>query len=107
MEDNISRILKMLEDGKISAEDAQKLISALGTQQATAPPPPRPPAGSSWGGTQSPPPPPRPERAEEETKPEGSTAKSFEFAWSKKSGLPFDLSGLGKQISDTLKKLDP
>lgn len=104
MEDHISRILKMVEDGKISAEDAEKLISAISKDKATPPPPP-PPPGGSWSGSQAPPP-PRPERAEEEKKDEGS-AKSFEFSWSKKSGLPFDLSGLGKQISDTLKKLDP
>lgn len=105
MEDHISRILKMVEDGRISAEDAQKLISALAKESAP-PPPPQPPS-SSWGSAQSPPPPPRPDRTEEESKPDASNAKSFEFSWSKKSGMPFDLSGLGKSISDALKKLDP
>lgn len=91
MDDHIARILKMLEDGKISAEDAEKLISAISREQAAPPPPPPPNTGTAWSTTQSPPP-PRPERPEEEKKEEGSGAKSFEFSWSKKSGLPFDLS---------------
>jgi DUF4097 and DUF4098 domain-containing protein YvlB len=98
MEDHISRVLKMVEEGRISAEDAEKLISAISKEKATAPASPSVP---------QPPPPPRVGSTDEEKKEEGSGAKSFEFSWSKKSALPFDLSGLGKQISDTLKKLDP
>src|SRR5687768_13826738 len=105
MEDHVTRVLKMLEEGKIGAEDAEKLISAIRKEQTVPPPPPPPPPpGASWSAQQTP---PRQDRTDEEAKPDAGSAKSFEFSWSKKSGLPFDLSGLGKSISDALKKLDP
>jgi hypothetical protein len=40
------RILKMVEDGKISAEDAAKLLAAL-AESRKPPPPPSPPPGAS------------------------------------------------------------
>jgi DUF4097 and DUF4098 domain-containing protein YvlB len=102
MDEHISRILKMLEEGKISATDAESLISAIRTkEQAGAAPPPPPPPGAP-----SPPGGPRSESKAGSTA-EGGTAKSFEFSWGHKRGFPFDLSGLGKQISDAVKKIDP
>jgi hypothetical protein len=44
------KILKMIEDGKISAEEGAKLLSALseGRRGAGMPTPPRPPGGPRW-----------------------------------------------------------
>lgn len=44
------KILKMIEDGKISAEEGAKLLSALseGRRGPTPPMPPRPPGGPRW-----------------------------------------------------------
>lgn len=106
MEDHVSQILKMLAEGKITAEQAEKLLSALNT--AAAGPPPTPP----------PPPPPgaRPEAMRSEStvdssrasdSSEGGSAKQFDFSWGHKRPFPFDLSGLGKQISDAVKRIDP
>ena len=96
MDDHVSRILKMLEEGKITAEQAETLISALKTAES------KPSASAS----------PRPaESKTSDSQPvdgEGSRAKSFEFRWSQKRAFPaLDLSGLGKQITDAVKKLDP
>src|SRR5437667_7258042 len=95
MDDHVSRILKMLEEGKITAEQAETLISALKTAESK-------PASSAG---------PRPTESKAESpsgESEGSRAKSFEFRWSQKRAFPaLDLSGLGKQISDAVKKLDP
>lgn len=43
MNEEIARILQMLEDGKIGAEEAEKLIRAVRESQAAPPPPPPPP----------------------------------------------------------------
>ena len=40
------RILKMVEDGKISAEDGAKLLAALSESRKPPPPPPPPPGGT-------------------------------------------------------------
>ncbi len=40
------RILKMVEDGKISAEDGAKLLAALAESRKPPPPPPPPPGGT-------------------------------------------------------------
>ncbi len=97
MEEHISRILKMLEEGKISATEAQTLISAL-----KADPPPGAPTSQprAADGNSS-------ARAESPPREESGKAKSFEFEWSQRKAFPFDLSGLGKQISDAVKKIDP
>jgi len=108
MEDNIARILKMVEEGKITAEDATKLIAALAAHRpAGAPPPPPPPPHGAAG---APPPPHGPGRPERPPEPPGSV-KSFEFPWIGKPGAPFDFADLGKQISEAvskaLKRVDP
>jgi DUF4097 and DUF4098 domain-containing protein YvlB len=100
MEDHVSTILKMLAEGKITAEQAEKLLSALNTGPAAAPPPPPPPPGA------------RPESMRSEStvssdSSESGSAKQFEFSWGHRRAFPFDLSGLGKQISDAVKKIDP
>src|SRR2546421_3342095 len=101
MDEHIERILKMLEEGKISAENASSLISALRTEakpgSSTAPGTSRPSNGQSDTGASK----------SAASQPESAKSKSFEFQWSQKRGLPFDLSGLGKQISDAVKKIDP
>jgi hypothetical protein len=43
MNEEITRILQMLEDGKIGADEVEKLIRALRESQAAPPPPPPPP----------------------------------------------------------------
>src|SRR5438046_100427 len=101
MEEHISRILKMLEEGKISASEAETLISALRAeskaQGASSS------AQSAAGQSRA---------SETRTEPgdgqkETGKAKSFEFQWSQRKGFPLDLSGLGKQISDAVKRIDP
>src|ERR1051325_4895656 len=98
MDDHVSRILKMLEEGKISAADAQALLAAVKPEERNS-------AGSSASSR----PQDRESRAEStsNSQQESTKAKSFEFQWSQRRGLPFDLSGLGKQISDAVKKIDP
>src|SRR5205085_8562395 len=96
MDDHVSRILKMLEEGKISATEAQTLIAALQTEAKSS--------GSASGASA------RADGGSQSTaeKPEAGKAKSFEFQWSQKRAFPnLDLSGLGKQISDAVKKIDP
>jgi DUF4097 and DUF4098 domain-containing protein YvlB len=111
MDEHISRILRMLEEGKISAVDAEKLISTLSAKQAAPPPPPPPPPVSPVGF--SPPPPPVAERPEKKAETNSSAGEDqagthpFGFEWSQKKNFPFDLSSLGKQISDAVKKIDP
>ncbi len=95
-DDHVSRILKMLEEGKISASEAEKLLAAVGSPRPSAPPPPRPSA----------PPPPEPPLPPEPPKVE-ETSKSFEFRWGHRGNFPLDLGALGKQISDAVKKIDP
>lgn len=97
MDDHVSRILKMLEEGKITANEAQTLIAALKTE-----PPPTSSTTSTSSGS----------RTETRTeaggqKPDPARARSFEFQWNQKKGFPLDLSGLSKQISDAVKKIDP
>ncbi len=108
MDEHISQILKMLAEGKVSAAEAEKLLSAL---KAAPPEPPQPPP---FTGT-------RPESARGEgasdsssnsttstaNSSESGSAKQFDFSWGHKRAFPFDLSGLGKQISDAVKKIDP
>ncbi|HSV73707.1 MAG TPA: DUF4097 family beta strand repeat-containing protein, partial [Chthonomonadales bacterium] len=96
---NVSRILKMLEDGKISAADAETLISALRDERA------------AQGGTSATTEPPRQgarsDRSSQPREEETGRAKSFEFRWGAHRNLPFDIAGIGKQISDAVRKIDP
>lgn len=109
MDEYISRILKMLEEGKISASEAEKLLSALRTAPPEPPVPPTPPPSSRTFEFR------QDTRSDSKTEPKTETsgsnsegnAKSFEFSWSHKKGFPFDLSGLGKQISEAVRKIDP
>src|SRR5258706_8597777 len=99
MDDHVSRILKMLEEGKISATEAQTLIAALQTEARNSA------AGSSGSSGST-----RTDGSSQTSyaQPEPGKAKSFEFQWSQKRAFPnIDLSGLGKQISDAVKKIDP
>lgn len=96
-DDHVSRILKMLEEGKISASEAEKLLAAVGSPRPSAPPPPPRPDM---------PPRPEPPAAPEPPKVE-ETSKSFEFRWGHRGNFPLDLGALGKQISDAVKKIDP
>src|SRR3989442_15979890 len=98
MDDHVSRILKMLEEGKISATEAQTLIAALQTEARNSA------AGTgSSGSTRT-----DGNSQASSAQPEPGKAKSFEFQWSQKRAFPnIDLSGLGKQISDAVKKIDP
>ena len=96
MEEHISRILKMLEEGKISATEAQTLIAALKAD----PPTTNTSHTRAADGNSS-------ARAESHAAEDTGKAKSFEFEWSQRKAFPFDLSGLGKQISDAVKKIDP
>ncbi len=98
--EHISRIINMLEEGKISAAEAQTLIAALGVESKQ--PSPSQPSPSANPGAR-----PRP-AVGEAPRPEPSSSKSFEFGWSKsKSALGLDLSALGKQITDAVKRIDP
>ena len=99
-DEHIGLILRMLEEGKITAKDAEALIASVGqrTPGATPPnPPPRPAA------------PPRPAEPLEppEPKAEPTGSKQFDFRWANKSGFPLDLGNLGKQITDAVRKIDP
>src|SRR5579872_2911281 len=98
MDEHITHILKMLEEGKITAADAEKLLSALRTA-------PQPPPSSGGNASSSRPGEARNESRSDSSASESSSAKSFEFSWSQKRSFPFDLSGLGKQISDAVKKI--
>jgi DUF4097 and DUF4098 domain-containing protein YvlB len=114
MDEHIGSILKMLAEGKISAAEAEKLLSALKAAPTATPqpppaapqPPPPPPPGSRFGTTT------RTETTSDSSSTSSSTAdngnaKQFDFSWGHKKNFPFDLSGLGKQISDAVKKIDP
>jgi DUF4097 and DUF4098 domain-containing protein YvlB len=110
MDDHISRILKMLEEGKISAADAETLIAALRTEPRNA----GASAAAAGGGAASSSTASRPSETRSETKTqsaasstESETSKSFEFRWSQRRSFPFDLSNIGKQITDLVRKLDP
>jgi len=95
MDENIDRILRLLEEGKITAEQAERLISAL---HEKAPPPPPPGNGQ------------RKEETAADTasaRAESGPTRSFEFQWSQKHTFPFDLGGIGKQIAETMRKIDP
>src|SRR2546421_64882 len=100
MDEHIARVLKMLEEGKISAEQAEKLISAISKETAQG-------SAGSTTSTASRSQDSRSESTTTSTQQDSGRAKSFDLQWSQKKGFPFDLSGLGKQISDAVKKIDP
>lgn len=103
IDEHVSRVLKMLEEGKISAADADALISTLRATSSSAAPPP-PPKQPQQPGQQSQAPPPSGHPAEP---PNAGPARIFEFGWGQKSKFPLNLDWLGKQISDAVHKIDP
>jgi DUF4097 and DUF4098 domain-containing protein YvlB len=111
MDEHISRILKMLEEGKITAQEAETLISALRaaspTAQSPPPPPPHAPHAPHAGHPGHPLPPGGGETRPEESKEGEGGTKSFEFSFGRRKGFAFDLGNLGKQISDAVRKIDP
>ncbi|MCC6728106.1 MAG: DUF4097 family beta strand repeat protein [Chthonomonadales bacterium] len=95
-DDHIAAILKMLEEGRITASEAEKLLSALGAEKG----------GAQQGGAA-----PSARAAEPKAEPtaeaESGPSKSFEFRWNQKRGFPMDLGALSKQIQQVVKKVDP
>ncbi len=90
-DEHVVRILKMVEDGKISAKEAETLIAAL---RAGAPDAARP-------TTEKP-------RSEQSQSRQSETAeKSFEFRWGQRRSMPVDLGAIGKQISAAVRQIDP
>ncbi len=81
MDENVMRVLQMLQDGKISAQEAEMLIAALRGESASPSPGPQ----------------------EKETKEE----KSFSFAFEKIKPPKIDLDDLGERISKAVAKVQP
>jgi len=95
-DEHISRILKMLEEGKISAKEAETLIAAL-----------KPKVQADRGGETAADQSSQGRRADKaEAQPAGGT-KSFEFSWGHRKAFPLDLSALGRQISAVVNRMDP
>ena len=85
MDENIMRVLQMLEEGKISAAEAETLIAAL-RGETTSPPKPEEPATSE-------------EPAEER--------KNFFSGFENFRTPKFDIDGLGERISKAVAKVQP
>jgi DUF4097 and DUF4098 domain-containing protein YvlB len=83
MDDNVMRVLQLLQDGKISAQEAEMLIAALRGESASP--------GSS--------------AAEEKPKEEKDDKGLFGFEGFKKPKI--DLDDLGERISKAVSKVDP
>ncbi len=90
-DEHVARILKMVEDGKISAKEAETLIAAL---RASAPeePGPRPEAAKA---------------AQTEARASETGTKSFEFRRGQRRSMPVDLGAIGRQISAAMRQIDP
>lgn len=86
MDDNVLRVLQLLQEGVISAQEAESLIAALRGETPTPPPPPEPP---------TPPTPPEP--------PKGFSG--FDFSGIKPPKI--DISDLGDRISKAVSKVQP
>jgi DUF4097 and DUF4098 domain-containing protein YvlB len=80
MDENVMRVLQMLQDGKISAQEAEMLIAALRGESASAAPP-----------------------QEKETQED----KSFAFGFEKIKPPKIDLDDLGERISKAVAKVQP
>lgn len=93
-DEHVTRILKLLEEGKISAKEAESLIAALRTTSASE-------GSSNQQGTNA------GGRQHATDRAEGATSeRSFEFSWGRRRGRTLDLGGLGRQISEALGKID-
>lgn len=82
MDDNVMRVLQMLQDGKITAQEAETLIAALRGEKA---------------GSDAKEPPP----AEESDK------NGFSFSFDNLKGKKIDLDDLGERISRAVSKVQP
>lgn len=85
MDDNVLRVLQLLQEGVISAKEAESLIAALRGETTTPPSPPEPP---------EPPTPPEP--------PKGFSGFDFNIKPPK-----IDISDLGDRISKAVSKVQP
>lgn len=83
MDDNVLRVLQMLQEGKITAKEAESLIAALRGETTAPPPPPEPPT------TPTPPEPPK-------------SFPAFDFKPPK-----IDMSDLGDRISKAVARVQP
>ena len=83
MDENVMRVLQMLQDGKISANEAETLIAALRGESAAS--------ASGTGTTES-----KPKEKKEENK-----------AFFKTPKVDFDFDDLGKRISEAVSKVQP
>ncbi|HZO88757.1 MAG TPA: DUF4097 family beta strand repeat-containing protein [Chthonomonadaceae bacterium] len=81
MDENVMRVLQMLQDGKISAQEAEMLIAALRGESAAS-------------------------RSAEEKK-EDREEKSFSFTFEKIKPPKLDLDDLGERISKAVAKVQP
>ena len=87
MDENIMRVLQMLQDGKVTAQEAETLIAAL-RGETTAPPKPEEP--------------PQPEAPVDEKEKKGFFSGFENFKTPK-----FDIDGLGERISKAVAKVQP
>lgn len=94
-DEQISRILKMLEDGKITAADAEKLIAALqGHRESRGGDAPRDQQQGETAGKE---------------RPEGAAAgkeRSFEFRWARGRAGSRDIGSWARQLGETLSRLE-
>lgn len=95
-DEHIARILKMLEEGKVSASEAETLIAALRT--GSSGPKPADASTGGAGGTS--------DTGQSAGKPE-SSSKSFEFRWGHRRPFPLDLNALGRHINTVVNRIDP
>ena len=105
MDEHVSHILKLLEDGKITAQEAERLISALSGTSSPGSYAQAPPEGSSSSAQPKSVPPEGNIPPEGDIPPEGSP-KSFSFKWGSKTVLP-DLKAIQREVQDAVSKIDP
>ena len=82
MDDNVMRVLQMLQDGKITAQEAETLIAALRGEKAGSEP-------------------------KEEPQPDDGEKNGFFFTFDKIKAKKIDLDDLGERISRAVSKVQP
>lgn len=82
MDENVMRVLQLLQDGKVSAQEAEALIAALRGESRSAASP-------------------EPEKKEEKEE------KSFSFKFEKIKARKIDLDDLGERISKAVSRIEP
>lgn len=97
-DEHIARVLKMLEEGKISAHEAETLIAALRAGSSSAGSSHQGQTSAEGGGTQG--------SHVGSASGRGAT-RSFEFRWSRGRQAQFDLGSLGRQIAETVSRINP